>query len=177
MATREDHLGKTDTRLAASLAGGGAPHRSLTMEKAPLRNLMAVELPLLALTLMVLSISVMVTPDLVLRATDVGLPWFYVCPFFEVTGIPCLFCGMTRSFMAMGGLDIGQAFIFHPLGPVLFMATVGLGAVLAVAAAGKRRVRFSPSPALRRRLVSGGVAVLILSWFVKVIVWRQTGLL
>ena len=52
-----------------------------------------------------------------------------LCAFRRATGRPCPGCGLTRSFMAMGGGDVSGAFLHHPFGPLLF-----LGALLALAA-------------------------------------------
>ncbi|MFC1574699.1 DUF2752 domain-containing protein [Gemmatimonadota bacterium] len=42
------------------------------------------------------------------------------CFFFEVVGIPCPLCGMTRSFLSLLAMDLGGAFAYHPAGPILF---------------------------------------------------------
>lgn len=51
-----------------------------------------------------------------------GLP--SLCPFNNVTGIPCPGCGLTRSFVSLGHGDVSQAFVWHPLGPLLFGAAL-----------------------------------------------------
>ncbi|MHB1390204.1 MAG: DUF2752 domain-containing protein [Thermoleophilia bacterium] len=139
--------------------------------------LAVVEIPLLALILMVVAISVAVAPGNILRGADLQLPLASLCPFYTVTDIPCLFCGMTRSFMSMGGLDIRQAFIFHPLGPVLYTAMLGFGAALSWSIAVRRRLQVRMDRGLQRLLVLGGASVLIIAWLVKLAVWRQVGLL
>jgi hypothetical protein len=68
-----------------------------------------------------------------------GIP---LCHFRTVTGLPCLACGLTRSFIGMGHLDVAQAAFFHPVGVVLFPL------VLLIALAGLMR------EPLRERLVS-----------------------
>lgn len=139
--------------------------------------LAVVELPLLALLLLVLFISAMVSPDFELRASGASVPLLYTCPFFALTGIPCLFCGMTRSFLAMGGFDVGQSFSYHPLGPVLFFLSAGLAVALTVSVVTRNRIHVTIGPVLRRRLVTGGVVLLLGAWLIKVIVWRKTGLI
>lgn len=136
-----------------------------------------VELPLLALLLLVFAISVLVSPDFVMRASGAELPLLYVCPFFALTGIPCLFCGMTRSFMAMGNLELSQSFTFHPLGPALFVLLAGLAAALMVSVVTRQRIRLLISPALRRNLIAGGSFLLLAAWLLKVVIWRETGLI
>jgi hypothetical protein len=55
------------------------------------------------------------------------------CWFRAAVGIDCPFCGMTRSFVALGHGDVAAAFRFHPAGPLLFAAmAVGLVALVTV---------------------------------------------
>jgi Protein of unknown function (DUF2752) len=42
-----------------------------------------------------------------------------LCPFRRLTGLPCPGCGMTRSFVALAHGDIGSAFAYNRLGPLL----------------------------------------------------------
>lgn len=46
------------------------------------------------------------------------------CPFRRATGWPCAFCGMTHATLALGHGDVGDAFGFHPLAP-LVLALMG----------------------------------------------------
>jgi hypothetical protein len=57
-----------------------------------------------------------------------------LCWLRAVIGVPCPFCGMTRSFVAFAHGEIGEALRAHPAGPLLFVALV-LGAALALRAA------------------------------------------
>jgi len=45
-----------------------------------------------------------------------------LCAFRQLTGIPCMGCGLTRSFCALAKGEVGRAFGFHLLGPALFVA-------------------------------------------------------
>jgi len=44
------------------------------------------------------------------------------CPFFHLTGLPCPGCGLTRAFVCVAHGHWGEAFRWHPLGPLLFGA-------------------------------------------------------
>lgn len=46
-----------------------------------------------------------------------------ICFIYNITGLPCPSCGMTRAFLSLGRLDFMKAFQNHPLFllvPVLF---------------------------------------------------------
>ena len=51
---------------------------------------------------------------------------FIGCPFYFVTHIICPGCGITRSFLAFFSLDIKEAFIYHPLFPLVLFAAITL---------------------------------------------------
>jgi len=46
------------------------------------------------------------------------------CPMLAVTGIPCPFCGMTRSVRSLASLDMGDSVRFHPFGIVALIGGV-----------------------------------------------------
>ena len=48
------------------------------------------------------------------------------CRFYAMTGHSCPSCGLTRSFFALGHLDVQQAFGFHPLGLISCLALLAL---------------------------------------------------
>lgn len=43
-----------------------------------------------------------------------------LCILRHLTGLPCLTCGMTRSFCAISGGRFVEALEHHPLGPVIY---------------------------------------------------------
>ncbi len=141
------------------------------------RQLLSVEVPLLSLLAFMFAVTFLFSPSLESRALGFQLPSVIVCPFFYVTGIPCLFCGITRSFLAMGGLDLSGAFVYHPLGPVIYLLLLCLALVLAVSIVRRQQVRMRISPALGRQLVRYGAILLLAAWLVKVAVWSDVGLL
>lgn len=56
------------------------------------------------------------------NVTANGRPLGGMCLVHNLFGVNCPFCGMTRSFIALTHGHVGQAFGFHPAGPLLFVA-------------------------------------------------------
>ena len=56
-----------------------------------------------------------------------GLP---LCQFRTMTQMPCLGCGLTRSFIGMAHLNFAAAFFYHPLGALVFPIVVFLAGLL-----------------------------------------------
>jgi hypothetical protein len=52
------------------------------------------------------------------------LSFFPACPFHTASGLPCPGCGMTRAFLLLGQLRIGEALAAHPLAPGLLLAVL-----------------------------------------------------
>ncbi len=51
-----------------------------------------------------------------------GLP--SVCAFHHLTGLPCPGCGLTRAWVSMAHGQLVSAFVWHPLGPLLFSSAL-----------------------------------------------------
>ena len=71
-----------------------------------------------------------------------------MCLTRELLGLPCPFCGMMRSFVALAGLDLTGALALHPAGPLLALLYLGTGLAAAIAA-----VRGGPVVLSRPRVV------------------------
>jgi hypothetical protein len=54
-----------------------------------------------------------------------------VCVFRECFGIPCPFCGMSRSIVAFTHGHIVKSFLFHPLGPAIAISFAAFAVVAA----------------------------------------------
>jgi hypothetical protein len=81
-----------------------------------------------------------------------------LCPFRAAMGLPCPFCGLTRSLFAFGQGRVDASFELAPLGPLLpFLAAVAGAA--AVAAIVKRRPLGWPPWAL-----AAGTVLLVSAW-------------
>lgn len=49
----------------------------------------------------------------------IGLLVFIGCPIYRVTGILCPTCGVTRAWLALFRGDVGKAFQYHALFPLI----------------------------------------------------------
>jgi hypothetical protein len=52
-----------------------------------------------------------------------GLKWPHRCLLYEISGIKCALCGLTRSFCSLAHGDWHQSLRFHVLGPIIFAFT------------------------------------------------------
>jgi hypothetical protein len=82
-----------------------------------------------------------------------------LCPFRRLTGLPCPFCGLTRSWVYLMHGDWVAALKANPFGYVTLGATLGLIAVVLVAAVRRRR-----APSLTPVIRSRGMRVLLAVW-------------
>lgn len=102
--------------------------------------------------LIVIVLSLGLPPD-----RGFGVP---LCQFRTVTHLPCLACGLTRSFIALAHLDPARAAFYHPLGLLLFPLTALLAALLVTPEPWRRRVA-EWTEARQRVLHYAGVGLLV----------------
>jgi hypothetical protein len=80
-----------------------------------------------AALLMALSAPILLAialPVIVHALREHFVPHFYIiCPLLTFTGIPCPFCGLTRSLLCLLHGEVAQAFWYHPFGPVVWGGT------------------------------------------------------
>ena len=67
-----------------------------------------------------------------------------LCPFRLATGLPCPFCGTTRSLMALGRGDLEASLGYSPLGLLLSVAAVAFFVALATATRQRRSMNWPP---------------------------------
>ncbi len=87
-----------------------------------------------------------------------------ICPFHWLTGLPCPGCGLTRSFVAIARGDWPGAIGYHPFGPLLFGALLGLGLQWAVELWARRRLVWPIGRSLRQA-IGRGLLILGLVWY------------
>lgn len=95
------------------------------------------------------------------------------CGFKRLTGWPCLFCGMTRSFSAFAHGRPGEAFAESPVGATLYLVTFVMGSACIVTLFTRWRVRVSrPDWLTGTRLAWTLGAVLVANWLYRVLTGR-----
>ena len=66
-------------------------------------------------------------------------PYFTICGFKTLTGLPCPGCGLTHSFCAIGKGEMLRALGFNLLGPFVFLLTAVAWVRSALVLAGRLR--------------------------------------
>jgi hypothetical protein len=94
---------------------------------------------------------------------------FPTCPFLYLTGHPCPFCGGTRSFSAMWRGDLLHAARLYPLGPLLFLVTFPIAVYGLWAMTTRRSLAVRLPPRLQQLVLMTAVAVLGVSWSLKLL--------
>ncbi len=49
------------------------------------------------------------------------IEFFFNCKFKHLTGFPCPFCGLIRSFLCLIHLNLKESFLYNPLGIPIFI--------------------------------------------------------
>lgn len=93
------------------------------------------------------------------------------CLFRRLTGLPCLLCGMTRSFAAVSRGRLADAFRYHLLGPPLFFSVAAVTAGLALEQVTTRRILPRPDEDSARRLAKTGLALLVAAWVTRLLLF------
>ena len=94
----------------------------------------------------------------------------YDGPFMYLTGKPDPACGLTRTFAWMWRGDLLHAFLVYPLGPVIFIGTLGFVAYFLASVVTGRSLRLPLSPRAQRNIMIGALIALGLNWASK-LVW------
>jgi hypothetical protein len=91
-------------------------------------------------------------------------PYFTICAFKWLTGLPCPGCGLTHSFCALGHGNLVQAIQYNALGPIFFLGAALLWVRSGLIALGRQRPARAMDQ-LSRRLRLGRILLLALVAF------------
>lgn len=108
-----------------------------------------------------------------LRSVDpagvAGNSWLFPVSCGAVTGVPCVFCGMTRAFHYLMHGELARALYFNWL---VFPSAAAAGVVLATLAAeavtGRRLIRVAFKLEITPRVVAASLATLLVLWSLNV---------
>jgi hypothetical protein len=138
------------------------PRSRISVEHTTRRDRMMYEFPLFLLASGVIALSFLL-PTLQSRHAWINIP----CIFNKVTGLPCLACGLTRSFVFTAHGNLYRAFEMHLLGPGLFVLTCGAAVYLASELAIGRRIRFRLATRTRRIAFWSVLGLFLVCWGIK----------
>ena len=89
-----------------------------------------------------------------------------LCPLHSLTGLPCPTCGMTRGLGCLFRGNLEAAFLFNPLGMMLFLGAAFYILYAAIVVIGRLpRLRWKQIPATTAfRLRIGAVILIATNW-------------
>lgn len=140
------------------------PRALLRLERLEPGDRLRREGPVLALVTIVIALS-FAMPALSSRGLWLNVP----CLFYKLTHVPCLACGLTRSFVCSAHGDFLNAFRMHLLGPLLFPLFCGAEVYLGAVAATGKKVRLNTTRHQRNIAAWTFFAVLVVCWVMKLV--------
>ncbi|MBN1289040.1 MAG: DUF2752 domain-containing protein [Actinobacteria bacterium] len=141
----------------------------IEIEKPGISKLLRHEGSLLLLVMIVLVLS-FALPYLKSHGAWVSIP----CWFHKITGIPCLACGLTRSFVLTAHGQWSSALEMHLLGPALFFLTWAFGAYLVTVLSSGCRVKLNFSNKVRGAVTLSVIAILTTAWIIKILYFTSS---
>lgn len=130
----------------------------LKIESAEARKHGAV---LLGTLVFVVSCAIALTTVSQFLRVNAAAPLHSLCPFLNVTGVPCPFCGLTRSLFSLLHGDLIGALWYHSFGPMLWGGTLLIGCFSLGLAIFKRKISTSIPQRVRTK---GIVVTLLILW-------------
>ena len=150
------------TVLAMPPSSRNAVRTRVWVEREPLRGRLKKEGALVVVVGAVVVLSFLL-PTLRSHHAWIDIP----CIWYKVTHVPCLACGLTRSYVFTAHGNFSAAFNMHLLGPLMFFATCAVGAYLASSVIFGYRVRYTLSTGWRRMAFWSVLGIFLVSWGIK----------
>lgn len=140
----------------------GAKVTRAWIETTPLAKRLTHEGAFLFLALFIIAMSFAI-PTLKSHGAWLSIP----CIFDKVTHLPCLICGMTRSFILTAHGNLWGAFQYHLLGPIAFFATALFGVYMVYVLVSGKRLRWQLSKRASRITSVSVLVILLTCWALK----------
>jgi hypothetical protein len=86
------------------------------------------------------------------------------CVFRQLTGIPCLTCGSTRSLIALSQFRLGASFLRNPLAMLVAVAAVLSSLLVGLGLLWRRRLALTLSESEKKSLRIVVFALVLLNW-------------
>lgn len=86
------------------------------------------------------------------------------CLFHEITGLPCLTCGATRSIVFLSSLDLTSSFLLNPLIPIFFVGILLFSIAHLAGYIFGRKLIAELGPVEKRNLRIGVIVMIISNW-------------
>lgn len=152
---------------ALPAARSGAVVSRVWIEREPVPDRLRHEGPLFVLASTVVALSFLL-PTLQAHHAWINIP----CIWYKTTHIPCLACGLTRSFVFTAHGNFYSAFYMHLLGPPLFVLTCALAAYFGFSLLSGQRVRYTLSARARRMAFWSVLGIFFVCWGIKIAFMR-----
>ncbi len=140
---------------------------SLNIQRVPFAERARKEGSLAALSLFVLLLSFF-GPCLKSKKIWIDIP----CLFRKFTRLPCLACGLTRSFIFTAQGDFRHAFKTHLLGPPLFFTLIILFFYFIFSVASGYRLTITLSAPARKKIFALSLWIAVFAWAYKLVFSR-----
>lgn len=132
-------------------------------ERADRHSRLTREVPFFVLASAVIAVSFLL-PTLQSHHAWINIP----CAFYKATHLPCLACGLTRSYVYTAHGNLTSAFEMHLLGPLLFVGTCAAALYFGFASVSGIKVRYEVSKTGRRIAFWSVLGIFLVCWGLKI---------
>jgi hypothetical protein len=86
------------------------------------------------------------------------------CIFHELTGIPCLTCGATRSAVSLSGFDLISSLMYNPLVPLFFIGVMALSLTAFAGVVFNKSLKLELTPVQRKSIRITVICLIVANW-------------